>query len=74
MFWERDACYRITYGERTVTFKIVGELPLATHKIRIRDLKTDKESFLFDLLLTTWTGFERIKCPDPVTVTTVRLP
>jgi hypothetical protein len=76
MFWETDACYRIKYDDNvSITFQIVGELPLATHKIRVRNLATGKECYLFDLLLTRWVDFGKIECPQ-VTVNpqTIEMP
>jgi hypothetical protein len=61
MYLTSNSCYRIVYEDySSITFCIEGEIPQAMHQIRIRDLNTGKERFLFDLLLADWIGFEQV--------------
>ena len=56
-----NTCYRIIYEDySSITFRIEGEIPSAIHKIRIRDLNTGRELYLFDLLLTNWIDFQQV--------------
>jgi hypothetical protein len=56
-----NTCYRITYEDySSVTFRIEGEVPLALHQIRIRNLHTGKEGYLFDLLIHNWIDFVQV--------------
>ena len=61
MNWRTNTLYRITFEDySSVTFRIEGEIPNALHHIRIRDMYTGKEKFLFDLLVHNWIGLEQI--------------
>lgn len=61
MYLTANSCYRIVYEDySSITFCIEGEIPQAIHQIRIRDLNTGEEGFLFDLLLADWIGFEQV--------------
>jgi hypothetical protein len=61
MFLVSNTCYRIVYEDySSVTFRIEGEIPEAIHKIRIRDLNTGNERYLFDLLLKNWIDFKQV--------------
>jgi hypothetical protein len=64
MLLASNTCYRIIYEDHSsITFRIEGDIPMAIHKILVRDLYTGKEKYLFDLLMAEWIDFAKV---DPV--------